>query len=524
MKKKPLNRTKAIQEWQKTLESKNVIIDDKDYNTTTFDVSQKVIAALLPSTSQQVSECLQIANKHKIPTYPVSGGKNFGLGSKVPIIDQSVVIDLKGLNTISDYNGEMAYVTVEPGVTFKQLEDYLEEQGGELMMDSIGSTPHASIIGNTVERGHGMGLYADRFAHTCGYKVVLPNGEIIQSGFSGYQKNKLGKLAKGGVGASLDGIFTQSNFGIITELTLWLKPKPSHFQSFMIHLSDDIEMSKAVDEFRKMKLEGLQVSLRIFNDYRLVGFSSQYSQMQTSESSNYISRQDLDRLKSDDIGKWIVIGALYSFSESHAKSEKEFILERLNGAYQSADFWDKKTADTTVQNDPAKKEEMDFFFYKSSLRGYTTEKALNMCYWRMPNPIPETKDIHKDACGLLWYCPTIPCRGEDALIASAIIEKISYKYYLEPNVGFLFISERSLDITGAICFDKNNKTEMENAIKCHDEIMRKLIAVGYPPYRLGIQSMSLFEQMKESNLKLLAQIKNSLDPNNILAGKRYNRN
>ena len=512
----------AIEQWQQSIGSENVRLNDKDYSTTTFDTTQKVIAAILPKSTDEVSSCLLIANKHKIPIYPVSGGKNFGLGSKIPISDQSVVMDLQRMTQISDYNEDLAYITVEPGVTFKQLETYLQNQGSKLMMDSIGGTPYSSIIGNTVERGHGMGLYASRFDHTCALKVVRPTGEVINTGFGSYKENKITKITKQGVGPSLDGLFTQSNFGIVTQLTFWLKPKPSHFQSFLIHIKNDADMGIVVDRFRKMRLEGLRVSLRIFNDYRMIAFSGQYYDFQSPESK-YLSRKDLDRIKPTGMGKWIAIGGLYSYTEACAKADRAFILESLSSIDLNIVFWDKPTADKIVKDNPERKEEMDFFFYKSNLLGYTTHKALNMCYWRMREVIPENKDIHKDKCGLLWYCPVIPCKGEDALIAHQIIEETSYKHHLEPNIGFLFISERTLDITGAICFDKTNREEMSNATKCHDEIMEKLIDAGYPPYRLGIQSMQLFEHTEESTLDLLEQIKKSIDPNNILANKRYNR-
>ncbi len=491
------------------------------YEITTFESNTKVSAIVFPETSQEVSQCIKIANEFKVSVYPVSGGKNYGLGSTVPNVSNSIILDLKLLNKIYDYNEALAHVTLEAGVSFKQLEQFLEDQGGKMIMDSIGSTPQASIIGNTVERGHGMGLYADRLDNVCAMQVVLPNGSIINTGFARYSENKVAKLSKWGLGPALDAIFTQSSFGIVTSLTMWLKPKPKYFQSIIIHAPSDEKMSFMIDKFRQMRLHGLNVSMRIFNDYRLVAFNNQYYRLK-QESQDYLTQDDIDKIKPEGTGKWIGIGGLYSYSQLHARAEKEFIINSLKDHDLVIDIIDKEEADSRGERNPSVKEELDFFYYKSSFTGYTTDKAINMCYWRVPQNIPNQKDIHEDECGLFWYCPSIPCTGEDASIAVNKIKEISYKHSLEPNIGFLFISERALDITGAICFDKCNLEESKRAAQCHDEILESLCELGYPPYRLGIQSMQLFDKTEASSMDVLKKIKATLDPNNVLSSKRYN--
>ncbi len=510
----------ALSRLRKTLGDERVSEKTHKYEIATFESNKKILAVIYPNTTEQVAECLKIANEFKLSIYPISGGKNYGLGSTVPNVSGSLILDLKHLNRIYDYDEELAHVTLEAGVTFKQLEQFLEDEGGRLIMDGIGSTPEASIVGNTVERGHGMGLYADRLDHVCAMEVVLPDGSIINTGFERYGENKVAKLSKWGLGPALDGIFTQSSFGIVTRLTMWLRPKPKFFQSLIIHAPTSDQMAVLVDRFRQMRLDGLNVSMRIFNDYRLVAFSSQYHNLKNN-TTDYLSQEDIDKNKPEGSGQWIGIAGLYSFSPLHAKAEREFILDTLKDQDLAIEVIDKEEADLRVRQDPSKREEMDFFFYKSSLAGYTTDKAINMCYWRVPGEIPSKKDIHKDSCGLYWYCPVIPCRGKDALIAANKIQEISYKYALEPNIGFLFISERALDITGAICFNKQNPEEAERAAKCHDEILESMLQLGYPPYRLGIQSMNMFSNTETYSQDLLKRLKTTLDPHNVLAAKRY---
>jgi 4-cresol dehydrogenase (hydroxylating) len=170
--------------------------------------------------------------------------------------------------------------------------------------------------------------------------------------------------------------------------------------------------------------------------------------------------------------------------------------------------------------DVATKGQLDFMFNKSLLRGYTSTNGINMCYWRKPVSIPVT-ELHDDNCGVLWYCPTIPFTGKDASTTISICKKFCKKHGFELNIGFLFISQRSLDITGAICYNRSVKGEDKRALKCHNEIMEALAKKGYSPYRLGIQSMHLMKQRKRSITLFTQRLKKAIDPSNVLAPGHY---
>jgi len=522
----PSSLKQAIKHWESALTEQQVITRPElidEFNQTTFKKTGSFQCVLLPTSSEQLSECLKIANKFKINIYTVSQGKNYGLGSKLSVVQDQVLIDLSKMNKITDFSEKMAYITVQPGVTFRQVSEYLESKESQLIMDSIGSTGEASIIGNTAERGHGVALNADRFASTCGMEVVLATGEIIHTGFGSLEQQKLSSLSKWGLGPSLDGLFTQSNLGIITSLTLWLQPKPEHFQIILFHIEDDDNLQSIIEAIRPARLKKLSLSLRIFNDYRMIGFSKQYPWKAMNDKTP-LSKEVLEELKKESgiKGKWVGLGALYSINKDFAKAEKNYIKKLINPFTNQLEFYDEEKA-TQIKNNgtPDEQRFIDFIFFKSSLQGYTSENTLNMCYWRKREPIPDKKDIHRDKCGVLWYCPAIPNADQDVKKAIGIVEETSLKYNLEPNIGFLFISERSLDITGAICYDKNDPVQDEAARKCHDEILKKFLKAGYPPYRLGIQSMDLISNYSKEYKTLLKTLKKALDPENIMSRQRY---
>jgi FAD binding domain len=164
----------AIQAWQELLSSENVRSDEQTiaaFQTTTFATEQRVLAVIRPGNTIEVRECVKIANRYRISLYPISCGKNWGLGSRVPVRSNSVVMDLSRLDRIVDYNEKLAYITVEPGVTFRQIHGYLRDINSNLFVSVIGGSPDASAIGNALERGDGIGPYGDRIAHACGFEL-----------------------------------------------------------------------------------------------------------------------------------------------------------------------------------------------------------------------------------------------------------------------------------------------------------------------------------------------------------------
>lgn len=481
----------------------------------TFDHSTNIIASIRPKTTEELAKCLKQATENHVRIYISSGGKNIGLGCSLPPSENSVLIELHDLNKITQFDEDLAYITVEAGVTFRQVFDFLEKKKSKLMMDSIGSVSSATIVGNVSERGHGLGMYADRFQNVCGFEVVLPNGDIINTGYSSFGENKVTPLAKGGVGPSLDGLFSQSNLGVITKVTFWLKPRTEHFQSFYFELTDDASLDKLVETWRKIQLLGLQASLRIFSDTRLIALNRQ---LKKEEEWSEELREKLRK----EVGiknKWIGFGGIYSASKDHAAADRKFIETKLNGIWKEKTFFDQNTAKSLVTDEDRQK--YDFFYKKSLLQGHVSDKTIDMCYWRKPNKNKEENDIHANKCGVYWYCPIIPSTGEDIIRLIKIIEDASEKYRLEPNVGFLFVSERAIDVTGAILFDKEVSTEAVNAKLCHDTIMNDAITAGYPPYRLGIQSMNLMSNVNNPTSAFLKTIKHAIDPTEILASGRY---
>src|SRR5581483_1026422 len=116
--------TISLQHWERVVGAEFLVTDRSVLGaaeSATFATSQRIPAILRPASTDQVQECLRIANRFGTPVYPISSGKNWGYGSRVPPVDGCTILDLSRLNRIIDFQEDLGYVTVEPGVTQRQL-------------------------------------------------------------------------------------------------------------------------------------------------------------------------------------------------------------------------------------------------------------------------------------------------------------------------------------------------------------------------------------------------------------------
>ncbi len=451
-----------------------------------------------PKNLKEVQKYLRLANKQKIPVYPVSTNKNWGYGAFRT--KKSILMELSGMNKIVDYNEELAYVTIEPGVTFEKLYDFLAKKKSNLTISTIGGSPHSSLIGNISERGIGKGVYGNMYENIANLEVAMPKGEVINTGFGNFGLDKLGAISREGVGPEITGLFTQSNFGVITKLTLWLHPKPKYSQLTTFHTNTTKALEKVIEAIRVLKLEGtIEGNFLIANEIRALSCYIQYP-WKDMDYKTPLSNKQLNKIKKQlgFVGKWVGQFVLGASSKMTLQGKRERVREVLGKITPYVYFND--------QNDPFEK---------------PSDFAIKSCYWRKKTAIPKDMDPERDGCGVLWISPVVPFTGRDMGIVIPLMEKTMVKYGFEANVGINCITDRKLYIIGSIVYDKSVKGEHERALKCNNEILSGVYKNGYFPYRLNNFSGNGLSDAKSGYRGLLRAIKKMTDPNNILAPERY---
>ena len=173
---------------------------------------------------------MKAANEYKIPVYPISTGKNLGYGGSAPNLSGSVVLDLKRMNRILDVSERNHSALVEPGVSYFDLYRHIQERKLKLWVD-VPDPGWGSPVGNSLDHGGGylQPMYRNHFDSHCGMEVVLANGDLLRTGMGAMPGAQTWQQYKFGFGPWIDGMFSQSNFGVVTKMGFWLMPEPDAY-------------------------------------------------------------------------------------------------------------------------------------------------------------------------------------------------------------------------------------------------------------------------------------------------------
>ena len=492
----------------------------------TFGTQQKISFILRPRDRAGVVMAVRVANEYNLPLYPVSSGKNWGYGSRVPVVDGCALLDLSRLNRITELNEDLGYVTVEPGVTQQALFEYLRDRKSGLWIDATGSSPDCSLIGNAVERGFGHTPYSDHFANLCGLEVVLPNGDVVETGFAGLRGARTGGVYRWGVGPSLDGLFSQSNLGVVTRASVWLMPRPDYFQAFFFQSLDGDRLGELVNALRPLRMNGtLRSAVHIGNDYKVLAGTQQFPW----EENQPLSRERMAHYRKKlKISQWSGSGALYGTRNQVAEARR-LLRGALKGKVARLRFMDDRMIRlaTNFRRPYRMITGLDLGRTLALLKpvygllkGVPTRETLGSAYWRMKMPIPSDPNPDRDGCGLLWMAPVAQLDGAEAKKLVTVAETSLLEHGFEPMISLTLLTERSLAAIVSISYDRNVLGEDEKAMACYRVLEQRLYENGFYPYRLSIASMKL-QSERDAYSGLLRRIKTALDPNDILAPGRY---
>jgi 4-cresol dehydrogenase (hydroxylating) len=522
----------AISQWESVLGPENLITREEQLHAAaraTFPVNLRIPAILRPATREEVQQSLRIASKFGVPVYPVSSGKNWGYGSSSPASDGCVLLDLSRMNRILDFDEDLGFVSVEPGVTQGQLFDFLRSRNSHLWIDATGSSPQCSLIGNTIERGFGHTPYGDHFANVCGFEIVLANGEKLETGAARFRGSPAAPVYRWGLGPSLDGLFTQSNFGVVTRMTFWLMPAPEYFQAFFFRCDQDEGLPAIVDALRRLRMSGtLRSAVHVGNDYKVLGGMQQYPWEETGGSTPLTQDQMGGFRRRLNFGAWNGSGGLYG-TRTQVSEARRLLRRALAGKVSRLQFLDdrrlglasrfSKLFGLIARWDLSRALELVRPLY-GLLKGEPSDRMLASAYWRKRTPPPQRMDPDRDRCGLLWCSPVAPAEGGHARMLATLSSQVLLRHGFEPMLSITLITERALVCVISITYDRETPGEDERAMACYADLQRQLSAKGYVSYRLGIQSMGEMNA-QGAYARLLEAVKQAADPAGILAPGRY---
>jgi len=483
-------------------------------------------AAVAPDGVEQVQKVVKIANAYKIPIYPVSTGKNLGYGGSAPVLSGSVVLDLKRMNRILEVNEKNAYALVEPGVSYFDLYRYIQEKGLKLWVD-VPDPGWGSPVGNSLDRGGGylMAQYRNHFDSHCGMEIVLPTGEILRTGMGALPGAKTWQEYKTGFGPWVDGIFSQSNFGVVTKMGFWLMPEPDAFLSGTVYVPKHDDLIPLVEILNHLE------NTRVTNGMPDLGSpllmipmvseiavwnegggplppSAELAGLLAKSPGGYSPELEAYALK-NGISYWSCKVCFYGPEKANA-ANWEFAKEKFS-AIPGAKF---------VQNE----------VYKFPLTPEQQEKvhkpqfgipSLAMFSIGARSPVnPQPLNGH------MWFSPIIPRTGEAIFEANRVFSEAAKEFGL-PNLAFSLPStywERAFIFIFAFPVTHDVETNKKNRA-AFKQLVQRAAEQGWGEYRTApvFQDtiMNTYAYNNHVLLRFHETLKDAIDPNGIISAGRY---
>jgi 4-cresol dehydrogenase (hydroxylating) len=531
------NLEAALAAWRVELGAEHVRADAATlaaYQNNVGGLQRSIPAVLLPGNTAEVQVVVQIANRHRVPLYPISRGRNWGLGSRLPGCDGVVVVDLGRLNRIREVNVSGQYAVIEPGVTQGQLFDHLQAQHLPLLLNVTGAARDTSLIGNALERG--IGYFSTRANSLSGMEIVLGSGEILRTGFSHIANVQTAYGYRHGIGPELDGLFAQSNFGIVTSAGFELMPRPEAAMAVIAKIKSHDQLAAFVDALADLRRRDIVRSVWHIGNCERTQIAlgplvfGQLRQREPGGDFAALRARAEALIAAAGFGPWsAVCGILGSAGELHLA--RRAIKQALHGLAQVMFITDGllKTADALSRL-------LDFIPWVRNqrimlhavrpladlARGIPTDGPMQSVWWPL-GELPERPgdDPDQSHCGMLFCVPFLPPDGRCAKEAMDLTYQVYAKHGFTPFVTLNLVDSRALECVINNAFDRRQSDRVAAAHACNDELTTAFIRRGFPPYRIGPQNTNLIVDPNDVFWKTVRDLKRVLDPNGIIAPGRY---
>ncbi|MEV6472048.1 FAD-dependent oxidoreductase [Streptomyces sp. NPDC051657] len=439
-------------------------------------------ARLRPSSTAQVQSIIRCMPSEApgLSVYPLSTGRNWGLGSSEPVDDGSAVLELGKMDAIRLLDATTGVAVVEPGVTQGALAKRLE--GTPWMLNVTASSAHTSVVGNAMERG--VGLRRQRTEDIIGLEVVLADGTLVHVGAWPGDGNSTPYAH--GLGPGLLPLFLQSNLGVVTAAAVQLIHRPEVIRIASLHFTQE-NLEVAVDELRRIYTRGLaQGVLKVYSPAAVTAYGGRSERQYTA----YICTNGTSR----------VVGAALADIEDAV---------RASGSLY--DFRCLRPADTVSD-----------VVADAVLHAYAGDPGRNDAMLEASLGVPAARVDQDSDQGWLFFLPMLPFTGEAVSRARKLLDRVTAETGVDCGMTINGITTELVDLVVTIRFLRT----AENTAGAHqalDLLYESFPVNGFLPYRVDIDHMRQVPDLRrdQSQSDLLHRLKSTLDPNHLIAPGRY---
>ncbi|KAK0724921.1 4-cresol dehydrogenase [Lasiosphaeris hirsuta] len=455
-------------------------------------------AAVCPKTVDEIRAILTLVNQSKTPLWVVSRGKNLGYG----------VLCLYRMDRILEVNEKDAYAVVEPGVTFFDLYQYCRDRKLSLW-PSVPSIAWGSVVGNTLDRGFGYTAHGDHQNYICGMEVILPDGDTLRTGQWAVDNSPSAFACKTNLGPQLDGLFLQSNLGIVTKLGIWVQPQPETTMTVRLELEEPEDLTQLVEIFAELRREDvLQNDPAFFNVLRRIGRLGPRHEIYPGPGA---IPDDLIRkiMAEKGWGYWLAYFSFYG--------TRDMVLSRLHIAEEAVRRRFPSGARLTWQ------------LFEGDAEGERVDATTIPPEWQPMNAgVPSlryssTIDFNTPPGGYgghMDLSPIFPLDGDLVWKWYSVVCEVSHCFGFDSFVGGHAFNKHCV-LVHMIMFNRMDEKQMRSAKELWHELAVRAKEFGLATYRTHLDYMDLMQDSygfnNNAQKRFVETIKDAMDPNGILS-------
>ena len=228
-------------------------------------------AVIFVEQTEDVVQVVALCNQYNVPLIPFGAGSS--LEGHILAIQGGISLDMTAMNKIISLNAEDLTVTVQPGLTRKQLNEQIRDTG---LFFPIDPGADASLGGMSATRASGTNAvrYGTMRENVVSLTVVTALGKIVRTA---------GRARKSSAGYDLTRIFvgSEGTLGIITEVTVKLYPQPEAISAAVCNFPSVHEAVQCVIQTIQLGVPVARVELL---DRHAVIASNRYSKLTLRET------------------------------------------------------------------------------------------------------------------------------------------------------------------------------------------------------------------------------------------------